>query len=88
MADEVQATLGTDARADEVRGDERDAGGMGVTGVPFFVIDQRYAIAGAQPADVLLGAMQRAHEDAEAAPADQSAPACGPDGCELPAHSE
>jgi predicted DsbA family dithiol-disulfide isomerase len=33
---------------------------LGSTGVPFFVIDRRYAVAGAQPAELLLSALDQA----------------------------
>jgi len=42
-----------DAYADAVRDDERTAAALGITAVPFFVVDRRLAVAGAQPADVL-----------------------------------
>jgi predicted DsbA family dithiol-disulfide isomerase len=31
-----------------------------VTGVPFFVFNERLAVSGAQPPEVLLGAMEQA----------------------------
>ena len=34
-------------------GDEQQAYELGVTGVPFFVIDRKYGLSGAQPADTL-----------------------------------
>ena len=46
--------LATDAYAEEVRADEDDARELGITGVPFFVIGGRYAVSGAQPAELLL----------------------------------
>ena len=49
-----------DAHADDVRADERQAAAYGATGVPFFVVERRYAVAGAQPADVLLQVLERA----------------------------
>jgi predicted DsbA family dithiol-disulfide isomerase len=33
---------------------------LGVTGVPFFVFDRRYAVSGAQPPEVLAQALERA----------------------------
>jgi predicted DsbA family dithiol-disulfide isomerase len=57
---EVEAALAGDAFADEVRQDEARAAAIGVSGVPFFVIDEAYAISGAQPADVLVGALEQA----------------------------
>ncbi len=48
-------------------GDHR-ARTIGVQGVPFFIFNQRYAVSGAQPPDVLLDVMQKASEDVAAAP--------------------
>jgi predicted DsbA family dithiol-disulfide isomerase len=56
----VAAVLAGDAYAAEVRSDEADARSLGATGVPFFVIDRAYGVAGAQPADVLLGVLEQA----------------------------
>ena len=36
---------------------------LGVTGVPFFVFDDRYALSGAQPPDTLLAAMRQTVHD-------------------------
>ena len=41
----------------------REAAELGATGVPFFVIDRRYGVAGAQPAETLLAALQRAWDE-------------------------
>lgn len=49
---------------DSLLGDGRqfmgDAAGMAANGVPYFVFDRRLALSGAQPAEVLLGAMGEA----------------------------
>ena len=39
-------------RADDVDADIKEARLLGVSGVPFFVIDDRYGVSGAQPVDV------------------------------------
>jgi len=57
---EARAALQSPAYAEEVRADEEDAVALGAQGVPFFVIDRAYGVSGAQPADVLLGALQQA----------------------------
>jgi len=57
---EVVATLGGEAFADEVRADESRAAALGATGVPFFVIDETYGVAGAQGSEVLLAALEQA----------------------------
>jgi len=46
--------------AAEVRADERAAMEIGVTGVPFFVVDERFGIPGAQDASAILGVLRRA----------------------------
>ena len=43
--------------AEKVQKEGRDAKGFGSTGVPFFVINRRHAVAGAQPVDALLKAL-------------------------------
>jgi len=59
-AGEVRSALAGDAYADAVREDERRARALGATGVPFFVVDGRIALAGAQPAEVLVSVLERA----------------------------
>ncbi|HVL94132.1 MAG TPA: DsbA family oxidoreductase [Acidimicrobiales bacterium] len=59
-AGEVRSALAGDAYADAVREDERRARALGATGVPFFVVDGRIAVAGAQPAEVLVSVLERA----------------------------
>ena len=60
--DEVLAkeTLSGDAFADAVRADEAEASALGISGVPFFVVDRRYGVSGAQPADLLLEVLDKA----------------------------
>ncbi|MFE4995063.1 DsbA family oxidoreductase [Streptomyces mirabilis] len=76
------------AYADEVRADEREAAELGANGVPFFVLDRKYGVSGAQPAEVFAQALTQAWgerpplkliQDGAAA-----AEACGPDGCAVP----
>lgn len=57
---EVKEVLTSDRYADDVRADEAQAGAYGITAVPFFVIDGRYGIAGAQSADTMLEVLERA----------------------------
>ena len=64
---EVRAVLAGDAFGEAVREDEAEATRLGAGGVPFFVVDRRWALAGAQPADVLLAALERAWSDRQRA---------------------
>jgi predicted DsbA family dithiol-disulfide isomerase len=82
-ADAVGATLATDDYAREVRQDEAEANEIGVEGVPFFVLGGRYAISGAQPAELILQALHRTWDELPAAPIRlEEGTVCGPDGCD------
>ena len=59
--DEVKAMLSAERFADAVRADEARAHAFGISGVPFFAIDERYGVSGAQPAEVILEALQQAY---------------------------
>jgi len=63
-ADEARAVLSSDEYADAVREDEELARRIGINGVPFFVLDRRYGISGAQPSEVFLGALRMASDAA------------------------
>jgi predicted DsbA family dithiol-disulfide isomerase len=57
---EVAAVLASDAYGAEVEAEEAAARDLGVTGVPFFVIDRRYGISGAQPAETITQVLEKA----------------------------
>jgi predicted DsbA family dithiol-disulfide isomerase len=57
---EVKDVLTSDMYADAVRADETQARALGISAVPFFVIDGRYGIAGAQPPEMIAEVLERA----------------------------
>ncbi|HMC96027.1 MAG TPA: DsbA family oxidoreductase, partial [Flavobacteriales bacterium] len=57
---DVHAMLAGADFTDAVRSDEREAQQLGIPGVPFFVLDRRYAVSGAQAADHFLSALEQA----------------------------
>lgn len=59
-AADVSAMLESEAHADDVRNDEARAQQFGISGVPFFAIDEKYGVSGAQPASVLTDAISQA----------------------------
>lgn len=82
---EVDDVLDSDEFAEFVRHDEKIAHEqLNVTGVPFFVFDQRIALAGAQPRDVFSHVLQQAQDKIENQPTDDQAATCDSEGCELP----
>ncbi|NUS43116.1 MAG: DsbA family oxidoreductase [Mycobacteriaceae bacterium] len=80
---EVRAVLSDpEAFADEVRADEAEAASIGATGVPFFVLDGKYAVSGAQPPEVFAQALNQAWSTrTPAVTLLADADTCGPDGC-------
>ena len=65
----TREVLASDEFADAVRRDEREAAELGISGVPFFVFDRRFGVSGAQPPEVMAGALQHAWSEREAATA-------------------
>ena len=64
-AEAVAAMLDGDGHAADVRNDEREAAELGITAVPFFVIDRRWGLAGAHPPETIRDAIQRARSGEE-----------------------
>jgi protein disulfide-isomerase len=59
---EAKQVLEGDAYSQEVDEDLYVAQKIGINGVPFFVLDNKYGVSGAQPADVFAQALQQAYE--------------------------
>lgn len=79
---ETGEMLNSDAFSQEVDEDIATANELGINGVPFFVIDNKYAISGAQPSAVFKDGLQVAWKEYEnnlAAITAQGA-VCTPDG--------
>ncbi len=68
-AADIRARLDTDADVAATREEIEVAQRIGVTGVPFFILDSKYGVSGAQPPQALAAAIEKAlSERAEAAP--------------------
>lgn len=57
--EEVDTAFTDDQYSYQVKQDIQEAQSLGVTGVPFFVFDRKYAISGAQPPDQFLQTLSR-----------------------------
>jgi predicted DsbA family dithiol-disulfide isomerase len=77
-ADEVADVLAGDGFAAQVREDETTAAKLGISAVPFFVVDRRIGASGAHPPEALLELLRQAQPAVEVL-ADGAT--CGPDGC-------
>ena len=51
---EIHELLGSEHFAEEVRGDERAATELGISGVPTFIVDRTVGVTGAQPPELIL----------------------------------
>jgi predicted DsbA family dithiol-disulfide isomerase len=60
---EVKQTLESDAYADEVRHDIAEAQYLGIQGVPFFVLNNKYGISSAQAVPVFEQTLQKAFDE-------------------------
>lgn len=83
--DRVAEVLAGNEYAAEVEADIREAAGLGANGVPFYVIDRKYGVSGAQEAAVFADVLERAWADAHPVldVVGEGADACGPDGCAI-----
>lgn len=62
-AEEVENILNSDAFAYEVKQDEMEARNIGVSGVPFFVFEDKYAVSGAQPSEAFLQTLEKSWKE-------------------------
>ena len=86
-AEEARTALTNGTYAEAVRHDEYQAQQINVRGVPFFVFEDKYAVSGAQPAELFSEVLEKVWDEfkpAKPAPVMVAdGPACGPDGCEI-----
>jgi predicted DsbA family dithiol-disulfide isomerase len=66
--EEARTMLGSDRFAEDVREDELLASRLGIQGVPFFVLNRRYGVSGAQVPEVLLQALTKAWDETVSLP--------------------
>ncbi|NKG35122.1 DsbA family oxidoreductase [Acinetobacter junii] len=81
---EVEYVLDSDELADFVRHDEKIAHEqLKVTGVPFFVFDQKLALSGAQPREIFLQALQQAQSSSVESIEQDNSAQCNDESCEI-----
>lgn len=85
-AEQVREALEEDRWETAVSQDLATAQTLGVTGVPFFVLERKYGISGAQPVEVFSQALQQTWAESQplqmVQPDDLNGQACGPTGCD------
>ncbi|WP_370898459.1 DsbA family oxidoreductase [Chryseobacterium gossypii] len=61
--EEAKQALDSDQFDDEVKQDIIEAKDNGITGVPFFVLNGKYAVSGAQPVELFENALQQTYNE-------------------------
>ncbi|MGV3502628.1 MAG: DsbA family oxidoreductase [Adhaeribacter sp.] len=80
--EELRQVLAGQAYSQEVQRDLYEARQIGIRGVPFFLVNQKYGISGAQPSEVFLQALNQAWQEEQVeAGNQQDAAGCGEDFC-------
>ncbi len=80
-AADIEAAFASSEIDMQIALDQRQAQAIGVRGVPFVVIDGKFAVSGAQPPEAFAQAFKAAAD--EAAKSVPAGPVCGPDGCAI-----
>ena len=62
-AEEVKQTLATDKFAGDVNYDVAESQQLGISGVPFFVMDRKYGVSGAQAVPVFLQTLEKSYNE-------------------------
>ena len=57
--EEIRTMLASEQFAGNVHRDIEEANQLGISGVPFFVFDRKYAVSGAQSSEVFLSALEK-----------------------------
>ena len=57
--EEALSVLASDQFAEQVRAEEEDGSRLGIRGVPYYLINRKHALSGAQPSSVYLNALQQ-----------------------------
>src|SRR5690606_35160211 len=80
---EISNALSTDLYKYEVSQDIAEAKNIGVTGVPFFVFEDKYAVSGAQPVELFIDALSQTYnETLQTKSSNISDSSCSIEGCD------
>jgi predicted DsbA family dithiol-disulfide isomerase len=63
--EDVMYALASEEFEAKVNFDVSEGNQLGVTGVPFFVFDRKYAVSGAQPIETFLNALKQSHAESK-----------------------
>lgn len=83
--DEARQVLASEEFNDEVKNDFSEARSHGISGVPFFILNGKYSVSGAQPAEFFANALQQTYDETvtplKKIPGEDNS--CDADGCSI-----
>ncbi len=82
--EEVAEMLASNEMSDKVRGDEQKAKEYGIQSIPFFLVNGKYSITGAQPTEVFVQTLQQIIEQDGLHADENSGTVCDDNGCDTP----
>lgn len=82
--DAVAKLLESDDMSAEVRADEKEAAELGIRSIPFFLINKKYALTGAQPTETFVQSIQQIIEEDGPFTINEDGVVCDENGCEIP----
>lgn len=82
---EAKTVLASEEFNNDVRNDISEAGKHGISGVPFFILNGKYSVSGAQPVDFFANALQQTYNETVSPLKNLSdgENSCGTDGCSI-----
>ncbi|MFC3157619.1 Predicted dithiol-disulfide isomerase, DsbA family [Chryseobacterium arachidis] len=83
--DEAKQVLMSEEFSSDVNQDILEAKNNGITGVPFFILNGKYAVSGAQPVELFASALQQTYDETVTPLKNLSdnRASCDTDGCEI-----
>lgn len=58
--EDIQEALQSEALVNQVTAEIQEGQQLGLTGVPFFVVDRKFGVVGAQPAEAFIEVLEKA----------------------------
>lgn len=83
-SNQAMSILESEAYIDEVKKDLSEARQLGVQGVPYFILNRKYAVTGAQPVEIFRQALEQTFSETQNIPQfakSQDADSCSETGC-------
>ena len=82
--EELRSLFGSEAFSEDVSNDEMESHKLGIRAVPYFVIDRKYGISGAQPVEHFVQVFNKIHDEqvAQMKENDEADNVCSVEGCD------